>query len=87
MNRKWILKKRLEDFGFDTSKHDFLFPHLAVYDTAASLPAMTIQPALKKWKTCPDANGDLVECKLHFNTSHELLSYSLATNVPGTTFF
>ena len=34
---------------------------------------------------CPDMNGDLVDRKLQFNTSHELLSYLLATNVPGAT--
>ena len=34
-------------------------------------------------------NGDLVEQKLHFNTEHELLSNSMATNVFGgeTEFF
>ena len=31
-NQNQILIKRLESFGIDTSKHNFLFPHLVVYD-------------------------------------------------------
>ena len=33
---------------------------------------------------CPDETGNLVKRKLNFTTKHELLSYSLATNVPRT---
>ena len=47
-NLKINIKKRLEAFDFDTSKHDFLFPHLTVYDTEVSLPAAMIQPAGKR---------------------------------------
>ena len=41
-------KKILEGLGFGTSEHNFLFPHLAVYDTEASLPIATTQPAAKR---------------------------------------
>ena len=32
-NPKMNIKKRFEALGFDTSKHNFLSPYLAVYDT------------------------------------------------------
>ena len=50
---------RLEDFGFDTSKHDFLFPDLVIYDMEASLPAATNQPAVKRQKMCSDISYSL----------------------------
>ena len=57
--------------------------HLIVFDTEASLPECTDQSKAKRWKICLNENGDLVEQKLHFNTEHGLLSYFMATNVPG----
>ena len=50
------IKKRLESFGIDTRMHDFLFPHLVVYDTEASLPPATTEPAAKRAKICADVN-------------------------------
>ena len=35
----------------------FLFPHLVVYDTKASLPPETTEPAAKWAKMCADVNG------------------------------
>ena len=32
---------------------------------------------------CDDLNENPIECVLKFSTTHQLLSYSLATNVPG----
>ena len=51
------IKQSLAAFGIDVSKHDFLFPYLAVYDMEASLPNPILQPAVKHAKTCNDVNG------------------------------
>ena len=79
-NHKKYLNE-LEEFGMDTKDHIFIFPHLIVFDTEASLPECADQPTTKRWKICPDENSNPVERKLHFNMEHELLSYSMATNV------
>ena len=39
---KMNIKKRLEGFGIDTSKHNCLFPFLAVYDKEAFSPSRNI---------------------------------------------
>ena len=71
------------DFGFDVSKHNFLFPYLAVYDTEVSLPVSDVQPAAKRAKMCNDLNGNPVERVLKFSTVHQLLSDFLFANVPS----
>ena len=83
------IKQSLAAFGIDVSKHNFLFPYLAVYDTEASLPDSTLQPADKWAKTCDDINGIPVKRVLKFISMLQLLSFSLCTNVPGckTEFF
>ena len=65
------------------SKHDFLYPYIVTYDTESSLPVVVNQPAVKRAKMCEDLNGDCVACVLKFSTTHQLLSYSIATNAPG----
>ena len=77
------IKQSLAAFGIDVSKYEFLFPYLAVYDTEASLSDATLQPAVKRAKTCNDVNGVQVERKLKFTSTHQLLSFSLCTNVIG----
>ena len=77
------IKQRRAEYGFDVTKHSFLFPYLAVYDTEASLPTAEIQPAAKRIKTCNDIDGKTVERRLKFLTVHRLLSYSISTNMPG----
>ena len=65
------IKQSLADFGFDTSNHNFLFPYLAAYDTEASLPVATIQPAAKRTKMCADLNAVQVERVLKFLSTHQ----------------
>ena len=79
------IKQQLVEFGINVSNHDFLFPYLAVFDTEASLPGSDYQPAAKRVKSCIGLDGNLVERRLKFTTVHRLLSYSIATNVPGCT--
>ena len=54
-----------------------------MYDTEVSLLVSDVQPAAKHAKMCNDLNGNPVERRLKFSTVHQLLSYSLCTNVPG----
>ena len=61
----------------------FLFPHLVVYDTEVSLPLATVEPAAKRAKIRTDVHGNQVERKLKLKWTHELSSYSMATNVLG----
>ena len=75
------IKKRLENFGIDTGTHDFLSPHLVVYDTEASLPPTTVEPVAKWAKMCTDVHGYQVKWKL--KSTQELLSYLMATNAQG----
>ena len=77
------IKRSLAAFGIDVSKHDFLFPYLVVFDTKESLPETILQPTAKRVKTCNNVNGLPVECVLKFTSTHQLLSFSLCTNVPG----
>ena len=44
---------------------------------------MNVQPVAKRAKFCTDVNEVSVERVLKFSTTHQLLSFSLATNVPG----
>ena len=44
---KMNIKKRLEALGLDTSAHNFLFLHLAVYNNEAVLAVATMKPAAK----------------------------------------
>ena len=83
------IKQRLAAFGIDVSKHDFLFPYLAVFDMEASLPDAILQLTVKRVKTCNNRNGLPVKRMLKFTQTHQLLSLSLYTNVFGceTDFF
>ena len=70
-------------FGIETFGHNFLYPFLALYDTESCLPDSMMQPAAKPPKLCYDISGVPVEQKLKFKSTHELLSYSMCTNVPS----
>ena len=76
------IKQCLASYGFDVSNHDFIYPHILVYDAESSFPTATSQPAAKRAKMCGDLNGVLLERILKFSTTHHLLSYSLATTYP-----
>ena len=70
-NPKKSIKQRLAEYGFDVTKHSFLFPYLAVYDTEASLPTAETQPVAKCIKTCNDLDGVCVERRLTFSSEHQ----------------
>ena len=61
----------------------FYIPHLAVYDMEVPFPVVTVQPAAKWAKMCTDVHGNQVKRKLKLNSRHQLLSYSMTTNIPG----
>ena len=69
---KSSIKKCLDSFGIDTSKRDFLFPHLVAYDMEASLPPATTVPAAKWEKMCTDIHGNQVEQKLKLKSTYNV---------------